>query len=175
MADRRPVAFGEFRYGGRSKAVSDGLFGDLTYETLMTYGSVARAVKASIRIEGLSFLHHRKIVGLSTKQQRHWLNRAKREQLSAAALQAAIMQERNISGGNADAISTTISTEVHYQGATPVSITLQHRDGQHDDRPAREYSHDELMCINLNSALAFFEKDVLDQPPRKVSEQGSGT
>jgi hypothetical protein len=71
---------GEHHYGARIKTLREGAIGDLSFETLMTYGGVCRKVPTSIRIEVLSFSHHRQIVGIDDPvEQRRWLDRAAAE------------------------------------------------------------------------------------------------
>lgn len=54
--------------------------------TLETYGWVYNALKPSIRIEGLPFLHHRLVAPLEEPEQYEWLHRAKENNWTVAVL-----------------------------------------------------------------------------------------
>lgn len=58
--------------------------------TLWTVAWVARHVPTSIRIDALSFTHHRLIAALPETDQRYWLARADKECLSVGALRKAL-------------------------------------------------------------------------------------
>jgi hypothetical protein len=77
--------FGSYSYGKRAAIVAKGMF-PYTFETLMTYGWVAAKVKASIRIETLSFGHHQQVAPLPQRQQKWWLRRAAHNNWSVKVL-----------------------------------------------------------------------------------------
>jgi hypothetical protein len=64
----------------------------MDYQTIKTYGWVSNSVKRSIRIDLLSFGHHRHVASLPPAKQRKWLARAEREGWSSNQLKAAIAQ-----------------------------------------------------------------------------------
>lgn len=68
--------YGEHSYGERVAALRDGAFGGYAFQTLMDYGSVARRVRTSIRIEVLTFRHHQVVAALPPAQQKRWLQKA---------------------------------------------------------------------------------------------------
>jgi N6-adenosine-specific RNA methylase IME4 len=81
-------------YGARIKeARENGLLEHYAFGTIMTYGSVARAIETSTRVEILSFDHHRHVASLAPTEQRKWLNRAVHEEWSSNELKAAIARE----------------------------------------------------------------------------------
>lgn len=86
---------GEHAYGERVKALREGDISDLKFETIMTYGSVARRVGTSMRIEALSFSHHRQVAIFDNPEtQRHWLERATAEGWSLRRLHDEITQSQ---------------------------------------------------------------------------------
>jgi MT-A70 len=91
-------AHGEHKYGERLKAIEDEAspLRDLDFATMRTYGWVARAVTMSIRIDTLSFAHHRYVAALPPSKQRKSLARAEREGWSANQLKAAIARQAAI-------------------------------------------------------------------------------
>jgi N6-adenosine-specific RNA methylase IME4 len=89
-------AYGEHGYGKRIEAMRDGLFGEYAFGTLMTYGWVASSVETSIRIEVLSFAHHRHVAHLAAAEQREWLARAVEKGWSSSELKAAIARQAAI-------------------------------------------------------------------------------
>jgi hypothetical protein len=156
-------AYGERRgYGERSKALEESGLA-LSLQTVMDYGWVARSVKASLRNEALSFQHHKVVAPLSPAQQRHWLDRAESEKLSAAAMQDLIAAaqsaqiDQHLSGsseadGHIDDIDEVgagdpgdTASEVHHDQPHPVLDVHQ------DDRPApiSEMTDDAKWRFNL--------------------------
>lgn len=59
-------------------------------QTLRTYASVARRVNLLIRINKLSFAHHRLVANLHPNDQRAWLKRAESEGWSLSQMRAAM-------------------------------------------------------------------------------------
>jgi hypothetical protein len=148
-------AFGEHRYGNRAQAIRDGELGDYSFQTLANYAWVARAVKTSHRRGTLSFKHHEMVVGLPAKQQRHWLDRAEREQLSAAAMKALIDQEQEQEDHSpeADDDDDDNNPEIAADLGNNSGIDEQKVDStseHQDDRPAREMTDDAKWRVNLN-------------------------
>jgi hypothetical protein len=88
-------AYGNHAYDERAKAAAEGL-GKRAFSTLKDYGSVARNVERSLRNELLHFNHHRAVAPLEPSEQRRWLDRAVRDNLSVADLRLAIARERAI-------------------------------------------------------------------------------
>jgi N6-adenosine-specific RNA methylase IME4 len=84
-------AYGKHSYGERIEAFRNGLFeGEYTFESLMNYGWVSRAVETSTRVEVLTHRHHWNVAHLSTVEQKKWLARAVKEEWSAAQLRSEI-------------------------------------------------------------------------------------
>jgi hypothetical protein len=83
-------AHGEHSYRERARAFAKGVFGSYSFGTLMTYGSVARAIEPSIRIEVLSFAHHQVVASRPPDEQRAWLDKAAKGKWSVSALRQAI-------------------------------------------------------------------------------------
>jgi N6-adenosine-specific RNA methylase IME4 len=83
--------YGEHEYGERVAALAEGgpLEG-MNFQTLMTYGWVARSVTTSSRLEVLSFRHHQDVASLEPADQRRWLAQAAEGEWSCARLRAAI-------------------------------------------------------------------------------------
>lgn len=81
------LAFGEDREWGKTYADVAQHFG-YEIETLYTYASVCRAVQTSMRVEVLSFAHHRAVVSLPLEQQREWLQKAIDHKWSSKQLRA---------------------------------------------------------------------------------------
>jgi hypothetical protein len=86
-------AFGEHRYGERTKVAAEGLF-PLSFKRLANIGSVARAFgETSRQREVLSFTHHEEIAPLarqSPEAATMLLDRAEREGMSVAQVRAAV-------------------------------------------------------------------------------------
>lgn len=61
-----------------------------SYQTLRDYSWVARNVGLSIRIDKLSFSHHRLVASLSPEQQQEWLDYAVMNNLSLSQMRQAI-------------------------------------------------------------------------------------
>jgi hypothetical protein len=112
------------KYGERAKAVRDGEFGDYSFGTLANYGWVAGRIKPSVRREVLSFQHHVVVAPLTPAQQRHWLDRAESEKLSAAAMQDLIAAAQSAQidqdlGGSPDACDADNTGSPPIWGITP--------------------------------------------------------
>lgn len=88
------LAFGEDRKWGETYSDVAQHFG-YEVETLYTYASVCRAVKTSMRVEVLSFAHHRAVVSLPPEQQRAWLQTAVERKWSSKRLRAEIRAALN--------------------------------------------------------------------------------
>ena len=87
-------AYGTHAYGERAKAAAEGLLGERAFSTLMDYGSVARNVETSLRNEVVSFNHHRAVAPLEPADQKRWLDRAAKDDLSVSDLRIAIAREK---------------------------------------------------------------------------------
>jgi hypothetical protein len=98
-------AYGEHAYGERIEALRNGLFGDLSFRTLKTYGWVARSVAPISRLDVLSFKHHMAVAALPPAMQRLLLEHAASERLSTRELRAIVAQERRAHNGAAEAIA----------------------------------------------------------------------
>jgi len=82
--------FGERRYGEMYAQAVDETQG----RTWRDYKWVSSNVKMSIRIDNLSFNHHRIVAPLEPEKQSYWLDRAEKEKLSVTALRQAIKHEK---------------------------------------------------------------------------------
>lgn len=83
---------GENRQWGEGEETAE-KFG-WNYDTVRTYGSVARAFQLSIRIDNLTFRHHRLAMAESDQRKRLvWLRRAEKEGWSTNQLKAAIARQ----------------------------------------------------------------------------------
>lgn len=85
-------AFGEHRYGDKAKVAAEGCFG-LSYSTLSTYGTVARAFEPSRRLETVPFSSYQEaapIARQSPDAAQMLMERAGRESMSVASLRAAV-------------------------------------------------------------------------------------
>ncbi len=80
------INLGESTWGKTYQAMSD-LTG-LDIDTLTTYAYVARSVQFSIRIENLSFSHHRLVAALPESEQQAKLDHAASKKLSLAAFRS---------------------------------------------------------------------------------------
>jgi len=86
--------YGEQKYGERVAAVRSETWAGPNFETCMTYGSVVRKFPTSIRIEGVSFAHHRLVVRLDDKEARALLKDAARNDWSIQQLRTKVKQRR---------------------------------------------------------------------------------
>jgi hypothetical protein len=86
--------YGNNAYGERAKVWAEGAFGDLKLETLRTYGWVAGAVDHRVRLDALSFEHHRAVATLEPEQQAKFLDDARDSSLSVKALRTAVGKDR---------------------------------------------------------------------------------
>ena len=94
--------YGEQAYGERKAMFEEGgPLEDMDYNTVKTMGWVSSSVEKSIRIDVLSFAHHRYVAPLPPAQQRKWLARALKgdgaKPWSSSQLKAAIKQSQAIS------------------------------------------------------------------------------
>lgn len=93
------LAFGETRQWGETYRQVAEEFGK-EVETLWTYTFVARSVNYSIRIEELSFSHHRLVAGLKTpdgspdvETQTYWLTQAKQNRWTLSQMREAMKDD----------------------------------------------------------------------------------
>lgn len=87
-------AFGDHKYGERSKVAGQGIFAHLAFKTLMTYGSVSRSFETSIRMEHLSFAHHQVVSGLAPEERAPLMAKAEAESMPKEALRVEAMKRR---------------------------------------------------------------------------------
>lgn len=74
------VRFGERKYGKTYEKALENT--DLAYETLATNKYVAEKVESSLRNENLSFSHHKAVAPLTPTEQKQWLDKAEKENIS---------------------------------------------------------------------------------------------
>jgi hypothetical protein len=134
-------AYGEHAYGERIEALRTGLFGDLSFSTLRTYGWVARSVPPISRLDVLSFKHHMAVAALPPVTQRLLLEQAACEGLSAAELRAEV---RHWNGGEIPEIADADAVTDGFAGCPD-------RDGDGFRLPP---ATDEALRARLNSAAA---------------------
>ncbi len=97
-------AFGEHKWGERSKLAAEGVFG-LKFQTLRNFGSVCRSIETSRRRDTLDWSHHVEIAALSPEAGDRLLDQAEQEKtqtgkpMSVAELRAAarVIQGRTVS------------------------------------------------------------------------------
>jgi hypothetical protein len=87
---------------GDAIRLGEQLYGEKAYQAIelihlsekgrLEYVRVSEKVPRSIRVEGLSWSHHRAIAPLPPKEQRQWLRRAKKEGLSHHELREALRE-----------------------------------------------------------------------------------
>lgn len=87
----------EREYGLTYKQIAE--YFEREVDTMYTYAWVCRQVNFSIRVEKLSFGHHRLVAGLETEQQRALLAHAAENNLSVRAFEAYIKGGRKSSKG----------------------------------------------------------------------------
>jgi hypothetical protein len=88
--------------GGRDVAEHAGI----NYNTLRTYGAVARAFPLSRRLDNLTFAHHQEATSVPPEQRGDWLERAAKAGWSAKSMRTKIKQAkaaaRSAEGGGGD-------------------------------------------------------------------------
>src|SRR5262245_11714007 len=87
-------AFGSHKYGERKAAVTAKATFPFTFGTLMTYGTVARRIATSIRIEVLSFSHHAMVETLEREQQQKRLARGEGGKWTVGAMRNEVEEHR---------------------------------------------------------------------------------
>ena len=83
------MAYGERIWGQTYEAVAAAT--GYSYQTLQDYAWVVRHVDFSIRIEKLSFSHHRLVAALPLEEQRRWLEYAAENNLSLSQMRTAMI------------------------------------------------------------------------------------
>lgn len=87
--------YGERAWGDEIWNVLDA--SQYAYETIRNFKSVADRIPPSLRNDALSYQHHVAVAPLETPEQRGaWLERAERDQLSAAALREQVQAKRGV-------------------------------------------------------------------------------
>jgi hypothetical protein len=139
---------------------------DLSLQTLMNMGVVARSVKPTARREVLSFKHHVQVASLPPDEQESWLDVAIEQSWSAAALREAIAQHKD----GDHALSAADHADAHEQGepkeqklATPPPPPLPPVPpvSRAPQRPTNE------PLLTLNTAIAMLN-DLWRVPPEKL-------
>jgi hypothetical protein len=113
-------AFGQHHYGDRVRFVAEGIFG-LSLQTLMNYGSIARAFEGSRRREVLPFGLHAEVVGLPPEEQEELLDQAEAQHWSRQELRLAIQRRRA-----SRATKAKIDTVLLPPAPAPAPIKLQY-------------------------------------------------
>jgi N6-adenosine-specific RNA methylase IME4 len=143
-------------YGERAKAWAEGEFGELSFGTLMTYGSVARQIETSIRIEVLSFAHHQIVASLPPADQAKWLARADKEGWTVKELRTALAKWTR--GLKHEAIKAGAKTEATNLGPFPLIYAdppwefITHSDTGNNRMPDNHYptlTDDEIAAFEI--------------------------
>ncbi|MBA2742498.1 MAG: LmbU family transcriptional regulator [Actinobacteria bacterium] len=87
------LLFGEGSYGERHSQAMD--VTGLRFQTLKNYAWVAGAVKRSRRRDSVSWSHHEAIASLPPREQRRWLDKAEREEMTVETLRDSLRVTRS--------------------------------------------------------------------------------
>ena len=90
--------FGQAKYGERSKAVAEGVFGKRSFGAIRNAGVIARDFEVSRRRDVLSFTHHAEVAALPPHVADALLDRAEAEELSTRELRAEVNKVKNAVG-----------------------------------------------------------------------------
>lgn len=91
-------AYGEHRYGARTRLAAEGAFGGYSFQTLRDAGWVARSFETSRRRDVVSWSHHREVSSLPVEEQEQALDAAEAGGWSQKDLRAAVKQQKNAIG-----------------------------------------------------------------------------
>jgi hypothetical protein len=146
-------------YGERVEAAKE--FLPIDIGTLRAYASAAANV--CIRVNTLSFTHHRVVASLVPDQQRFWLERAEREGLSVRALDAAIKQHKGI--GSDHTLASATEHEAHEQNEHEQELETPPPPPLPPLPPVQRVDRDRalLATFNTNAGGLF---GLLREPPR---------